>query len=205
MKQLLCVRHAESVWNASGRWQGHADPPLSEQGRADAASAARGLSDSIDAIVSSDLARASQTAEIIGGVLGIDVEIDTDLREIDVGAWSGMTNAEIEERWPGSIEGWRAGTFAPPGSEDPRAFLDRVVRGLERIAARDHGRPLVVTHGGVIGRLERHLGVHPGLPLPRLCGRWLGIEADRSPRSNGSLTHRGLLRAIGERVDLLGT
>lgn len=201
MTRILCVRHAESVWNASGRWQGHADPPLSDRGRADARSAAARLNGSIEAIVSSDLVRAAETAEIIGRVVGIDIEVEPDLREINVGEWSGLTSAEIEERWPGSIEGWRSGTYAPPGAEDPRAFLERVVGALERIAARGFASTLVVTHGGAIGRLERHLGVHPGLPLPRLSGRWFQIvgESSSSSRADGVV-----LEAVGDRLDLVG-
>ena len=189
---MLCVRHAESVWNADGRWQGHADPPLSDRGRRDARAAAASVRDAVDRVVASDLARARETAEIVAAELGIDdVEIEADLREIDVGEWSGLTGDQIEERWPGGIDGWRAGTFAPPGAEDQRAFLDRVLRGLSGVAARDDRPALVVTHGGAVGRLERHLGVHPGVPLPRLCGRWFEIASD--------------VRAIGERVDLLET
>ena len=192
MTRMLCVRHAESVWNADGRWQGHADPPLSDRGRSDARAAAASVRDAVDRVVASDLARARETAEIVAAELAIDdVEIEADLREIDVGEWSGLTRDQIEERWPGGIDGWRDGTFAPPGAEDQRAFLDRVLRGLSGVAARDDRPALVVTHGGAVGRLERHLGIHPGVPLPRLCGRWFEIASD--------------VRAIGERVDLLET
>ena len=189
---MLCIRHAESVWNADGRWQGQADPPLSDRGRNDAHAASRPLRGAVERIVSSDLARARETAEIVAAELGIEgVDVEPDLREVDVGEWSGLTGAEIDQRWPGGIEAWRSGSFAPPGAEDPGAFLQRVLRGLESVAARD-GRPaLVVTHGGAIGRLERHLGVHPGVPLPRLCGRWFEIASDIS--------------AIGDRIDLLAT
>ena len=188
MTRLLCIRHAESVWNAQGRWQGQADPPLSDRGRADAAYAAGKLGGSVERIVSSDLVRALETAEIIGRALGMDVDVDPGLREVDVGEWSGLTREEIEARWPGSVEGWRAGTFRPPGSEDPDAFLARVVASLER-AAGDTRPALVVTHGGAIGRLERRLGVHPGLPLPRLAGRWFESASD--------------LHALGERISLI--
>jgi probable phosphoglycerate mutase len=190
MTRLLCVRHAESVWNAEGRWQGQADPPLSDRGRKDAAAAAARLNGSVERIVSSDLLRALETAEIVARLLGSgEVEIEPDLREVDIGEWSGLTRDEIEVRWPGGIDGWRSGGFVPPGAEDPAAFLGRVVRGLERVAALGDRPALVVTHGGGIGRLEHHLGVHPGVPLRRLSGRWFEIDS--------------AISAVGERIDLL--
>jgi len=190
MTRLLCIRHAESVWNAEGRWQGQADPPLSGRGRADATAAVSALRGTVQRVASSDLLRALETAEIAAQVLELgDVEIEPDLREVDIGSWSGLTRDEIEQRWPGGIAAWRSGDFIPPGAENPAAFVARVVRGLERVAALDDRPMLVVTHGGAIGRLEHHLGVNPGVPLPRLCGRWFEIASNITP--------------IGDRIDLL--
>lgn len=188
MTRLLVIRHAESVWNAEGRWQGHADPPLSERGRLNASAAAARLDGEVSRIVASDLVRARETAEIVGSALGLDVAIEPDLREVDVGEWSGLTSEEIEVRWPGGIAGWRAGTFVPPGAEDPEVFVERVRRALLRVASADERPALVVTHGGVVGRLEHRLGVHPGVPLPRLAGRWLLAAGD--------------IEALGERIHL---
>jgi probable phosphoglycerate mutase len=188
--RLLCVRHAESTWNAEGRWQGQADPPLSDRGRADAQAAATRLDGAVERVVSSDLLRAVQTAEIIAAALGIDgVTSEPDVREVDVGAWSGLTRDEIEAGWPGGIAGWRGGGFAPPGAEDRQAFLERVVRGLHTVAAATRRPTLVVTHGGAIGWLERTLGVHPGVPLSRLSGRWFEVGSEIS--------------AVGDRITLL--
>jgi probable phosphoglycerate mutase len=179
MTRLLCIRHAESTWNAQGRWQGRADPPLSDRGRADAAAAAESIRGRIERVVSSDLVRARETAQIVASALGLgDVEICGDLREVDVGEWSGLTRDEIDRRWPGAIERWRAGSFAPPGAEDQTAFLERVLRGLYAVARRDDRAALVVTHGGAIGRLEQHLGSHPGTPMPRLAGRWFEVSSE---------------------------
>ena len=190
MTRIFCIRHAQSVWNAEGRWQGQADPPLSDRGRDDARAAARVLEGMVERVVASDLLRALETAEIVASALALgEVDISPDLREIDIGEWSGLTRDEIEERWPGGIAGWRSGEFSPPGAEDRDAFVARVVRGLERVARSD-GRPaLVVTHGGAIGRLEHHLGVNPGVAVPRLCGRWFDVGSGVVP--------------IGDRVDLL--
>jgi probable phosphoglycerate mutase len=101
---LLVVRHGQSEWNAIGRWQGHADPPLSELGRRQAyvASAAIGA---VDGIVSSDLLRAAETAAIIAQQLGVGpVVVDQRLRERDVGQWTGLTRVEIDKGWPGWLE-----------------------------------------------------------------------------------------------------
>ena len=190
MTRILCIRHAQSVWNAEGRWQGQADPPLSAHGREEARAVAAALDGLVEHVVSSDLLRALETAEIVAGELGLgEVAIEPDLREIGIGEWSGLTRDEIEERWPGGISGWRSGDFSPPGAEDREAFVARVLRGLEAVARNDRRPALVVTHGGAIGRLEQHLGVNPGVPMPRLSGRWFDVGSQFS--------------TIGDRIDLL--
>src|SRR5918995_495099 len=103
MARLLLVRHGESTWNAQGRWQGWADPPLSDIGRAQAESAAPAAAP-VDAVVSSDLERARTTAELMAAVLDAGaVRVEPGLRERDVGDFTGLTRAEIEERWPGVL------------------------------------------------------------------------------------------------------
>jgi broad specificity phosphatase PhoE len=175
------LRHGQSVWNAERRWQGWADPPLTRLGEAQARAAADKLGDlGLAGVASSDLRRAERTAEIIAGALGIGpVDVDFGLRERDVGDWSGRTTEEIEERWPGQLDAWRQGTLAsPPNGEAD--MLPRVLEALDRRLA--SGRDwLVVTHGGVIHAVDRHLGAEP-TPLYNLCGRWVeagagGLEA----------------------------
>lgn len=189
MTRLLLVRHAESEWNAQGRWQGQADPDLSERGRSQARSASASLQGKVERIVSSDLQRAAATADIIGDALGFPVERVRELREVDVGEWSGLTSAEIEERWPGGIERWRAGEDVLPGGELRDAFRERIVSAVRSVADGDHRPVLVVTHGAAIGVLERYLDAHPGKPVPKLAGRWFEFD--------------GTLRAIGDRVMLV--
>jgi len=99
--RMLLARHGQSEWNALGRWQGQADPPLSELGRQQARAAADRLG-TVDAIVSSDLERALATAAIIAEVLGVGpVLVEPRLRERSAGEWSGLTRDEIEADWPG--------------------------------------------------------------------------------------------------------
>ena len=177
MTRLLLIRHAESEWNAVGRWQGLADPVLSERGRAEARAAAAILSGVVGRVVCSDLQRAAETADIISEVLGLGpVERLGELREIDVGEWSGLTRSDIEERWPGGIERWFRGEDVGNGAEDRAAFRERVVAAITSLAGEDRGPTLVVTHGGAISAVEIHLDVHPGVPFPRLAGRWFDFD-----------------------------
>ncbi|HKY17111.1 MAG TPA: histidine phosphatase family protein [Microthrixaceae bacterium] len=186
MIRLLLVRHGQSEWNADGRWQGQADPPLTELGRTQARHAAAALG-AVDAIVSSPLDRAAETAAIISAELGIGpVLTEDDLQERHAGEFAGLTRDEIEVAYPGYLADGRR----PPGWEDDDALLERVSGAIGRIAATiGDGDVLVVTHGGVVMNLEGHLGTERHR-LPNLSGRWLEV------RDDGTLV-------LGERLDLL--
>lgn len=182
MARLLLVRHGESTWNAEDRWQGWADPPLSTAGEGQARSAAEWLASAgwgLRGVVASDLRRARRTAEIIADALGLgEVAVDAGLRERDVGAWSGLTRAEIEDRFPGVLEAWRAGRVpSPPEGEHEADFAARVTAAVERVARRGDGPLLVVAHGGVIRVLNRRLGAAP-CATANLCGRWVELDGD---------------------------
>jgi probable phosphoglycerate mutase len=180
--RVLLVRHGQSEWNAVGRWQGQADPPLSDIGRRQARSAAASLG-AIDAVFASDLQRAAETATIIAAELGVGpVVVDPDLRERDAGEWSGLTRAEIEERYPGYLS--KEANFGPghprrpPGWEPDDSVRERALRALRRIGEEvGGGDVLAVTHGGLIYVVEHALG-HEG-HIPRLAngaGRWVSAE-----------------------------
>jgi probable phosphoglycerate mutase len=190
--RFFLVRHAESQWNAEGRWQGRGDPSLSPHGREQASIAVERIRGEVDLIVASPQRRAIETAEIIAGALGLgEVKTDDGLREIDVGEWTGLTMDEVKARWGAELEAWRAGELdSPPGGEDRMVFLERVLAALERLR-QTHGdtRVLVVTHGGVIGRVERYLERHPGRGSGNLTGRWFELD--------------GELLATSERIPLL--
>jgi 2,3-bisphosphoglycerate-dependent phosphoglycerate mutase len=161
--RLLLARHGETEWNRTGRFQGHADPPLSEIGRRQAADLAEALAaDGIGAIYTSDLLRASETAEVVATRLGLGVVEDSGLREIDVGSWSGLTRDEIAARFPDGFERWQRGELGHDG-ETREQLTDRVVAAVERIARAHAGETvLVVTHGGAIRALRRHAAGDPG-------------------------------------------
>lgn len=171
---LLLVRHGQSEWNAHGRWQGQADPPLSALGEQQAVEALSRL-DGIDAVWASDLIRAARTAELVAGGLGIDVIVDARLRERHAGEWQGHTRDEIEARWPGYLaEGRR-----PPSWEPDVNVIERAVAACVAIAEAHPGAAvLVVTHGGIVRTLERHLEDPDEQLLPNLGGRWVEVSGD---------------------------
>jgi probable phosphoglycerate mutase len=166
MTRLLLVRHGQSTWNADGRWQGQADPPLSELGEEQARAAAPAVADAHQ-LWTSDLVRASRTAELLAPA-GVEVRLDPRLRERDAGEWTGLTRAEIDERYPGDLAAWRS----PPGFEADEPLLERVLAALADIVAGSEPDAfvVVVTHGGVIRTVERRLGA-PSEPVPNLGGR----------------------------------
>jgi broad specificity phosphatase PhoE len=154
---ILLVRHGESTWNAEHRWAGHADPPLTEAGRAGARRLGARLADrGITAVASSDLRRAAHTAEIVAVALALGpVRHDVRLRERRCDAWSGRTSAEIERTHPGLMERWRRGDLRdlPPPSEPWQAFRDRVLASLTALASSCE-RWLVVAHAGLFRVVE---------------------------------------------------
>ena len=160
MTTLLLVRHGETNWNAERRWQGHADVPLNDRGRKQARTLAEQLAgERIDVIYTSDLSRARDTADAVGARLGVEVVVDPDLREIDVGAIEGLTGEEAK-----AFEGWQG--------EPVEAHADRVLRAVNRIAERHpDGRVLVVTHGGSMRRVHEHLGLDGRGPFEN-CVVW---------------------------------
>jgi len=159
------ARHAESTWNAEGRWQGQADPPLSIKGQRQAeALALRLTARGVHTLVTSDLARAAQTARIAGVHLRVAPRLEPRLRERDIGTWSGCTHAEIASRFPDQLARLRAGDpeLRPGGGESFRELEARVRAVLGEIAVQpDAGEIAVITHLGVIRVLEPHVEVEP--------------------------------------------
>ena len=169
MTTLLLVRHGETDWNAVGRLQGHTDRPLSDFGRRQAQQLAEGLDDEeLEAIYSSDLARARETAELVGERLGLPVVLDPDLREKDWGTWEGLTSVERDR-----VE------FV---GESTQAHQERILGVLRRIAERHpDGRVLVVTHGGSMRRVQAAVTGF-AYPVVENCGRWAVVHEDGSFR-----------------------
>jgi probable phosphoglycerate mutase len=145
------IRHGSTGWNESGRMQGRRDVPLSASGRADVAGWRLPSADAGAHWVSSPLARAVQTARILGSA---EPQIEPALTEMAWGAWEGWRLDELRERCGDAfVRNERLGLdFRPPGGESPRDVIARVSPWLARLAAAD--RPCVaVTHNGVLRAL----------------------------------------------------
>ena len=158
MTTILLTRHGESDWNAAGRWQGHADRPLTEFGRRQAELLASRLAHvTFDAAYASDLRRAWETAEIALAGRGLEVVRLPELREVDVGSWSGLSRTDVAERFPEAFERWRSGGHGWDDGEPYDAMAERVVAAVCRIAsAHPAGQVLVVSHGGPIRAIKAH-------------------------------------------------
>jgi probable phosphoglycerate mutase len=149
---ILLARHGETDWNRQGRFQGHADPPLNETGRAQAAELAAELEGvELAAVYSSPLGRALETAQVVAAERGLEpVAVDA-LREVDVGSWEGLTRAEVEARFPEQLARWLDYDQGWENGESYEEMGRRVVAALLELAAAHEGeRILAVTHGGPI-------------------------------------------------------
>lgn len=176
---VLLARHGETADNAAQRFQGRRNPPLNDRGREQAAELAEALrAEGIVSLWASPLLRAAETAQIVAEILGLSVQTDDRLREIDVGDWAGRPYAEVMAEHPGELERWAAGdfTFRFPGGESLEEQKVRVVAALEEIRA-GAVPALVVCHGGVIRVAQRALG------------RGAGPDAEVAQVANGSF-HR---------------
>jgi broad specificity phosphatase PhoE len=204
--RIWMVRHGQTEWNVTGRFQGQSDTPLNALGERQARAAGRQLrrlaqadawvspslretGGRLAAIYTSDLERARRTAEIIceeleaGDEAAIDREtplvIEPRLRELSFGEWEGLTYAQIQAYQPDILELWRRDLeqHAPPGGETLRQMAGRVQAALDAIlAAHPDGRVVVVAHGG---------------PLQMLTALALGLPASRYWQvymANGSLS-----------------
>lgn len=156
---ILLIRHGETAWNAVRRLQGHIDIPLNAEGERQAAALARALAaDKLDAIVSSDLQRAMQTAQAVAALhAGLQLQTEPALRERAYGVFEGMLYQDIQQQYPDDFARWQARdveAVMPAGdrvAESFHQFYDRAISGLRAVAARHAGQTVaVVAHGGVL-------------------------------------------------------
>ena len=162
MTHFVVVRHGETQWNIDQRMQGHFDSPLTAAGREQAAAIARRLAGGppFDLLVSSDLGRALETARAIAAATGHEVRSDARLRERSWGAGEGLSYAQVGARYPDAFRPDHEvdPDYAVPGGESRRAFHGRAVEAFEALAAASPGgRIVVVTHGGVLAAIHRHV------------------------------------------------
>jgi probable phosphoglycerate mutase len=164
--RLLLVRHGVTTWNREGRFQGHLDAPLADEGRTEARLLGERLAAELDGeihIVTSPLRRAADTAAILAKALPdratASVESDPRLVEIGQGEWEGRTHAELEIDDPERYAAWRsrAGEEQPPGAETIETALLRVSEALDELAAAAEDTVCLVSHGGILRLAAGHL------------------------------------------------
>lgn len=157
--RIVAIRHGETAWNVATRIQGQLDIGLNETGRWQAHRLARALADErLDAVYSSDLDRARDTARRVAAGACLELRTDVGLRERGFGVFEGLTFAEIEQRFPDQARRWRQrdASFGPAGGETLQAFYDRIVSTVAALAAAHRGQHIaVVAHGGVLDVLYR--------------------------------------------------
>lgn len=190
LKKLCVFRHGETDWNKEGRFQGHVDIPLNETGRLQARALVPALREErIEAILTSDLARARETASIISGELRLPIISDAGLREAHLGQAQGLVRDEIEKlfghemvsRWKSTLPTDADVGYA--GGETGSEVMGRVFGALERfLHSTEFERIGVSTHGGVIRRIFQKL-LPPGSdPVPIPNGVLYVLLYDRKER-----------------------
>jgi ribonuclease H / adenosylcobalamin/alpha-ribazole phosphatase len=201
----LLLRHGETALSAERRFAGRGDIPLTSAGLAQVAAAAGRLAarGGIDAIVTSPLARARQTAEAVAKATGMPLQADDGLAETDFGKWEGLTFAEASERWPDEISAWlRDADAAPPGGESFAAVRRRVDGALDRLlAGHPGGTLLLVSHVTPIKTLVCRALLAPpaalfrlNLDVASLCEVAWFADGPAVVRSLNDTAHLGLSR-----------
>jgi len=157
MAELWLVRHGQTDWNLEQRIQGHTDLPLNGTGMAQARDLGESLAgSSFDALFSSDLQRARQTAAALARRFHLSIHLDQRLRERSLGVWEGLTIPEIKQRYPEFEENRRRDPLntAPPGGESLLQLAERVTHAAGDITRQfPSGRVLVVSHGLALAAL----------------------------------------------------
>lgn len=154
LTRLVVIRHGETAWNRDSRIQGHTDIPLNERGYWQARRTGQALrEEGVVAVHSSDLLRASHTADAIAQACGVPLALHADLRERHFGRFEGLTHDEIVSQWPDEGRRWRERdpAYGPQGGETLQAFYERCLQALTRLARQHPGETVaLVAHGGVL-------------------------------------------------------
>ena len=199
LRRLVLLRHGQTDFNVEGRVQGHLDSRLTDGGREQAALVAQELARlGPSRLISSDLRRAIDTADVVGAACGLPVKLDPRLRETHLGEWQGRSVAEIEIEWPGAIAEWRSDpAWTPPGGESRVDVVARARPVVEELDA-EFATPgeagvtaLLVAHGGLIAGLVSDLLELPTAAWPAIGGigncRW-AVLARRTDHPRWRLT-----------------
>ena len=201
--RLILVRHGASEWSKLGRYQGHQPVPLSSGGLKQAHALANELDQyNPERIISSDLQRGRQTAEVIAKSFRLEVYLDARLRELDCGNWAGLTEQEIEKLEPQAVAKLRAGHDIPRGGGETIADVERRIHtALADWVSDNFSRTLiVVSHAYVIRAMTQILLGQKQLIADRLPylgsytllsrkrgGKWILEQYGAVPKGNPSL------------------
>jgi alpha-ribazole phosphatase len=192
MTRLILIRHGETDWNLEGRWQGQADVPLNTHGRQQAAQLAQSLTDiGITAIVSSDLSRATETAEELARVTGLSIHLDPRLREIHQGEWQGQRISQIQANYSEALRQRQENpaAIAAPGGETAAQVLERILGAIDEILLKyPNDTVAVISHGYAIALLiayYRRVPLEQAWDLIPSNGGWqeLGIKQNELPHN----------------------
>lgn len=154
------VRHGETDWNKHRVFQGHTDIPLNEEGKKQVRRAAQHLSNKkIEAVYTSDLIRAYQTAQIIAEMHNVKTIKDDRLREVNFGEWEGLNYEEISAKHKEALDAWLNDIIGTqlPGGGSVKDVLRNLVSFIDDMISRNHQELVVTTHGGVIKTLIWHI------------------------------------------------
>lgn len=186
LRRLVLLRHGQTDYNVNGRMQGHLDSLLTETGVEQASAVAPEIARlAPDRLISSDLRRAVDTADLVAAACGRPVKLDARLRETHLGEWQGRTVAEIEDAWPGAIAAWRSDpAWAPPGGESRIEVVRRSLPVVEELddeygSSEPETTVVLVAHGGLIAGLVCGLLALPATAWPAIGGmgncRWAAL------------------------------
>jgi glucosyl-3-phosphoglycerate phosphatase len=186
LRRLVLLRHGQTDYNVNGRMQGHLDSLLTETGVEQASAVAPEIARlAPDRLISSDLRRAVDTADLVAAACGRPVKLDARLRETHLGDWQGRTVAEIEDGWPGAIATWRSDpAWAPPGGESRIEVVRRSLPVVEELddeygSSEPETTVVLVAHGGLIAGLVCGLLALPATAWPAIGGmgncRWAAL------------------------------
>lgn len=166
LRSLVLWRHGETDYNVALRMQGQLDSQLTRIGLGQAHRAAPILAAlRPDVLLTSDLARAYDTAAVLGEHAGVPVGVDKRLRETHLGAWQGLSQAEVEDGWPGGMSTWRMSSeVAPPAGETRVEVATRAAQLVTELDETGYDSAVLCTHGGLIAGLTPLL---LGLPVSR--------------------------------------
>jgi len=168
MTRIIFIRHGQTLWNIEKREMGHLDSPLSRKGEMQAAQLANKLASiKFSQLYSSDLGRALHTAQYIQNSSGKSIQIDTELRERNMGIFQGCTRSEMAERYPNEWREYNSANkfdYIVPGGESQRQRYERSIRVFNRLADKHVDETIVVvSHGGILrGIFEYVLQLPPG-------------------------------------------